>query len=377
MGNARRETDLPDSMLRDLAMDAHRPCRDRPRSCCGSAAARGGVHPWLLFLLAAALAPGSEAHAQVRIAGVVYLGDLPTVVAEHDGLFAAHGVDAVVELNVSGRFNLARLRAGETEFALMALTPLVLDRMQDATPGAADDPVVLASLVHSIRLNDVVTLAGSGIETPADLRGRRIALAAGTNAEFVWWLFSHFHEIDPNQAQLVDRPVEDIPLALARGEADAAVVWQPWTIRLEERFGDRLRRFPGAGVYSAKWLLVTTRGLVAGRPGLARQVLAAYRDAIERIEREPGRAIDAYARRSGVAAAALRRSWSALDYDLSLDWSLVAAFREQLDWARRSGHPAVPGEISVVPLLETGPLRTLFPAAVGVPFGREAQRSPP
>lgn len=337
----------------------------------------------LLLLLAATLTLPATVSADtntgraVRIAGVVYLGDLPTVVAEHDGLFAANGVDAEVAFNDSGRYNLARLRAGETDFAMMALTPLVLDRMTDATEGDADDPVILGSLVHSTRLNDVVALAGNGVETPADLAGRRIGLAKGTNAEFVWWLFAHFHGLDPQATELVDRAITDIPQALARGEVDAAVVWQPWSSRLEQEFGDRLLNFEGANVYTAKWLLVTTRGLVEERPGLARRVLMAYRDSIDTIERDPAHAIAVYSRRAGIPAEIMRRQWDAMDYDLNLDWSLVASFQEQLDWARRTGYPVAGGEISVVSLIAARPLRTVFPTGVGLPSGFDGQGSAP
>lgn len=140
---------------------------------------------WLVLLACCAMATGQAADAaSVRLAGVDYLGDLPTVIAHDEGLFARHGLDVEVEFNGSGRDNLERLRAGTTDFALMALTPIVLDRLADPSPGQADDPVILASLVHSTRLNHVVVPASGPVEHPADLRGRRVGLRKGTNSEF-------------------------------------------------------------------------------------------------------------------------------------------------------------------------------------------------
>ncbi len=123
---------------------------------------------------------------EVRITGADYLGDLPTRVADHNNLFAAEGIDAVVAYSASGRDNLRALRAGETDFALMALTPLAIDLVMDPDPWGTDDPVILASVVHSTRLNHVVALGNGGPRKPADLVDGRIGLMRGTNAEFVW-----------------------------------------------------------------------------------------------------------------------------------------------------------------------------------------------
>lgn len=331
----------------------------------------------LLLATGAGCAAAAAAAQPVRIAGVVYLGDLPTLVAEHEGLFARHGIEAQVAFNDSGRGNLRRLRAGEADFALMALTPVVLDRLADATPGGPGDPVILASLVHSTRLNDVVTLARHGVDSPAGLAGRRVGLARGTNAEFVWWLFAHFHGLDPAGSVVVDLPVAGIPAALETGEVDAAVVWEPWTTRLRLRHGAGLIRFPGANIYTAKWVLVARRGFAGENAEPVRAVLAAYRDAIEFIEDHPERALGHYAARAGLGDGLPRAARQALDYDLSLDWSLIATFREQLDWARWAGYPAADVEVEVFEAIQPGPLRAAFPGSVSLPAPDRGVEVPP
>lgn len=117
-------------------------------------------------MMAFAFTAATSADA-VRIAGVDYLGDLPTRVADHNNLFVAEGVDAVVSYSASGRDNLRALRAGETDFALMALTPLAIDLVLDRAPRGTDDPVILASVVHSTRLNHVVALGNGAPRNPA------------------------------------------------------------------------------------------------------------------------------------------------------------------------------------------------------------------
>lgn len=356
-------------------MSFEQTCRSplpRPPPCRGSGYPGIGLVLCLLLLVAASLtsptaSADADADERVRIAGVVYLGDLPTVIADHENLFRSHGVDATVAFNPSGRENLGRLRAGEVDFALMALTPLVLDRLADPSPGGLDDPVILASLVHSTRLNHVVVRTDRGIETPADLQGRRVGLRKGTNAEFVWWLFARFHGLDPDAVELVDTPVSRLPTALRTGAVDVGVIWEPWFSRLQAETGNTLRSFPGSNIYTAQWVLATNRETARDRPARCRAMLAAYRDAIALIEREPERAIRTYARRADVSEEILRRSWEAQDFELNLEWSIVATLQQQLDWALRTGRQPVAPPVEVLSLIDSGPLRSLDSNRVGIP----------
>ncbi len=309
----------------------------------------------------------ADSQPPTRINGVMYLGDLPTVVADRRGLFERRNLQATVSYELSGKRNLELLRAGGTDIALMALTPLVLDALADPDPGRPDDPVILASVVHSTRLNQVVTLAERGIEQPTDLSRRRVGFMKGTNAEFVWWLFAAYHGFDPNSSTTVDEPVDALMDAVASGGVDAAVIWEPWTSRLRERVGDRLRLFSGSNVYTAKWVVVALRSFVEHQPERASAVMAAYREAIEFIDREPGAAMRLYADHDDVPLEMLQQNWDALVYELSLDWSLIATLQQQMEWGRRAGYATSGIEPEVLPLLHPGPLHDVAPGAVSVP----------
>lgn len=343
----------------------------RTATCARRAArSRGGRCAWALAAALAGVpagATGDDGEVTRIAGGTNYLGDVPTLVADRQGYFEHHGLRTELIYQGPGKRNLARLRAGDTDFALMALTPLVLDRLADTTPGAPDDPVVLASLVHSTQLNQVVALDGSGVEHPADLAGRRVGLVQGTNAEFVWWLFAHYHGLAPAAVERVDHRVDALPDALVAGDVDAAVLWEPWTTRLRQRVGGRLRAFAGSNAYTAKWVLVTRRETSEQRAAHCRAVLSAYRDAIAFIRREPERAQRMYAEHAEVAPEALGERWDEAIYDLNLDWSVIATLQQQFDWARDAGYAAAGAPPGMLSLLAPAPLRALLPGAVGIP----------
>ncbi len=313
------------------------------------------------------------ADARVRIGGATYLGDAPTLVADRRDLFSANDINAEVDYAVSGKDNLERLRAGEIDFALMALTPLVLDRLSDPTPGGKDDPVILASLVYATHLNEVLVPADGPINEPADLAGRVVALTRDTSAEFAWWLFTRYHGLDPNAIDVMDMPANEVADALASGAADAAVLWAPWEARLEARTDRELRTFSGIDLYTAKWVLVTRRDTCNGMPGLCRGILSAYRDAIEFIQQHPDRALDLYAEHADVDPQYLDEVWDPLIYDLNLDWNVVTTLQQQLEWARQRT-PMQNESGGILSTISPTPLRELLSDSAKIPDPAEEPR---
>ena len=317
-----------------------------------------------VFVMPVWLSGSTHADGVVRLRGVHYLGDLPTLVAEQHGLFTKHGVDLDIDYGVSGKTNLKALRAGDVDFALMALTPLVIDRLQDTKEGAPDDPVILANLAHSIRLDHVVLLGTDTNDPKSALSGQRIGLMKGTNAEFTWSLFAARHGLGEAGVEIIDMTPDAIPDALAAGEISGAVVWQPWTNRLRARFGDRLRVLPSSRVYTAKWVVVTRRRVVQQQPSLARRVLAAYDAAILRIHQAPEKALALYYDRAGIDRPGPDTVRS-LIYELSLDWAVLSSLLEQAAWARRAGYGS--DGLDPLKMLDPGPLASVSPASVHIP----------
>ncbi len=322
---------------------------------------------WVLVLLGPVPAVAEEPDPP-RLLGVQYLGDLPTLVADERGYFRGAAADVRIAYGDSGRRNLQRLRAGEAEIALMAKTPLVIDALRDASPGGADDPVILGNLVHSHRLNQVVSLDGGPVSAPGDLEGRRVGLMKGTNAEFVWSLFARMHGLDTSRVSVRDLAIEQLPQALIEDKVDAAVLWEPWTSRTAETAEGGLRILPGSSAYTAHWVIVARRSWVRDHAGRVRDLLRGYIRAIDWIESHRDQALALYTRRMDVARNRIIRSWDVLDYDLNLDWTVLNGLSLQLRWAREAGYgntsSAVPG---VLELVEPGPLRKLNHYRVSIP----------
>jgi ABC-type nitrate/sulfonate/bicarbonate transport system substrate-binding protein len=332
----------------------------------------------LALVLALPVTAAAAESGPPRLLGVRYLGDLPSLVADERGFFRGSAESLNVEYTSSGRINLRKLRAGETDYAVMALTPLVIDALSDASPGEASDPVIVGNLLNSHRLNQVVTLKRTGVSRPRDLETSRVGLVKGTNAEFVWSLFARMHGLDTEGVTLVDLPVNKLPQALTDGRVEAAVLWEPWTSRTAEAADGALKNLPGSSSYNAHWVLVGRRSFVDSHPELTRDLLQGYIRAIDWIDTHREQALAFYANRTRVPQARLERNWAVFDYSLDLGWSVLNSLQLQLQWASDAGYgTAGAPSPEVLELLEPAPLRKLDKLRVSIPAPADGRAGQP
>jgi len=350
------------------------PVWSRPPNLCGGdrlcnwPASRPLLSALLLLVMVTLLTNAkARAEPEFRLAGVNYLGDLPTLVADQHGLFGEEGIAVSVDYGFSGKENLERLRSGETDFALMALTPLVIDYLRDPTPGEPSDPVIIANLVHADDLNQLVTLKRVDLQSPADWRGKRVGMMKGTNAEFFWWQYMIYHGLDAAAITMIDLPTSQLPAALLEGNIDAALLWEPWTSQLLERLGDELRVFDTSDVYTAKWILVMRREMSVKEPEALQALLRAYIGATKWIEGEPDAAMRMYSEQAGVTLKTVQDRWIKLHYQAVLNWSLLVSLQQHFEWARQAGYYSGARTRGVLGMIDATPLASIAPTAVTIP----------
>lgn len=97
----------------------------------------------------------------------------------------------------------------------------------------------------------LVVRKDSTIETPGDLKGKRIGYFAGSSAHYGLIMTLRQHGISRNQVNLLDMPPEKQMTALMNKELDAAMVWEPWIQRMIHEVNARLIAIEGdLGIYT-------------------------------------------------------------------------------------------------------------------------------
>lgn len=124
------------------------------------------------------------------------------------GAFARQGLDVVLLPFMSGKAALQAVLSGEADLATTAETPVM-------HAGLQGEPVVILSTIAATGKSiNILARRDLGIETPADLAGKKIAVTRGTNAEFYLELFLAFVRLKLASVVVVDTPPEAMVVSL-------------------------------------------------------------------------------------------------------------------------------------------------------------------
>jgi ABC-type nitrate/sulfonate/bicarbonate transport system substrate-binding protein len=151
----------------------------------------------------------------------------------------------------------------------------------------------------------LVVRRDSGIESPGDLRGKRVGYFAGSSAHYGLIMTLRQHGISRNQVTLVDLPPAKQMDALVNEELDAAMVWEPWIQRMVHEGNARLIALEGdLGIYTNVSSISVQRGWLLENRETAMRFLHALIMAYDALQKNHAVAIGAV-----VAETGTKKEW--------------------------------------------------------------------
>lgn len=164
---------------------------------------------------------GGMAQAQEVVIG--HFGNpTPMQVARAEGKFeAATGWDIEWRQFASGAEVIAAMASGDIKISELGSSPLAIA----ASQGVDLQLFMLAQVIGEAE--SLIAREGSGIETVADLAGKRIAVPVGSTAHFSLMGVLDHAGIDPGDVTILNMPPDQIAAAWEQDAIDAAFIWQP------------------------------------------------------------------------------------------------------------------------------------------------------
>jgi NitT/TauT family transport system substrate-binding protein len=208
-----------------------------------------------------------------------------TVVAKETGIFKKYNIEAEVIQAESGGAALEMTVAGQTDAATTTELPGVRAR----TKGAKI--VIPAALAAGNGIFAIV--ASNAIQKPADVSGKRIGVAKGTQSEFLYQRFLEVYKIPRDSPKVTFISGQEMIPALIRKDLDAVVAWEPWVSKALDtaksvgahavvRGSQQL-----AGLDQELTLFLYVQELVAKNKDLTERILNAYLDAEDFVQSKP------------------------------------------------------------------------------------------
>jgi NitT/TauT family transport system substrate-binding protein len=237
--------------------------------------------------------PGSDGAAGSTPEAVTYLTafgaagrDAFAWIAEEKGYFREANLKVTIQLGKASGENLKALASGQAQFAALDLTAAIIsaDPKQPNPKAYKDFQAILG--IHQQTLVSLMAIQGSGINSPKDLAGKRIAAAANSVNQLLFPGYARLAGIDPAGVRWVAVQPAQLGPVLASGKADALSTFLIGRPTVEK--ATQAARQRGVVVFPYSYYLpdlfgnavITTSANATGKPDLVRRFREAMRKAL-------------------------------------------------------------------------------------------------
>lgn len=210
-----------------------------------------------------------------------YSGSVALAVARKQGLWKKAGVTPELKVFTNGPLQVQALGTGNLDFGYLGPGALWL-------PASGKASIVS---VNMLGLADrVIARPGSGIEKPADLKGKKVAVAEGTSGDMILNLALSEAGLEPDDITKVAMDASTVVTAFSSGQVDAAATWYPLIDTMKKKVPD-LKEISRTEDYYPKLtfpnVFVTQPKLASGDPELVKKVTGVLKEADDWIAAHP------------------------------------------------------------------------------------------
>lgn len=169
--------------------------------------------------------------ATVRVAYMPNLGSAGSLFVGIDqGYFEELGLTVEVYQFQGGPAEIAAQASGDIDISQIG---------HGAHALCIEGQAAIFQMDHTTSLSDVVVgNKAKGVNTAADLKGKTVAVQAGTSSEIILQQALKKAGLSVDDIKTVEMTVDGMTTAMITGQVDAAAAWSPNTITLQDALGD-------------------------------------------------------------------------------------------------------------------------------------------
>lgn len=304
--------------------------------------------------------PTNPDYDTVRFARVAFMGEVAAYIAEDQGYFADEKLNMVVKQNAAGKESLKDLFEGRVDIITTAETPIVYAAFK------RDDFYIIAGVAHSETMAGAIARRDSGINSPAEIKGKRIALFEGTASDYLLDQYLISNDLSYEDIQRIDMKPKIMVDELVQGRVDGIFGWEPHIKNASAQLGDNAYLLPTVGLKTMDWVIVVSKSYAEQNP----QVLVKFLRAIDRansfIRGNNAQAAAIFSRRSGISQDLVKALWGDFSFELYLSEALLINMEDQARWAITTGRVAAREIPNYLQRIDFNALQQLRPQAISL-----------
>jgi len=252
------------------------------------------------------------------------------IIAKENGYFRDNALDATVDEYESGPPAMAALLSGEADIIVSA--DFVGVRNIFTHP-----EIRILAQASKHRVFQVVARKDKGIESPADLRGKKIGVTKKSVGEFFLGRFLAFNNLYVADVKAIDLVPAAMIEQLTQGTIDAALIFEPHAYGLEQKLGDMVHVWSAQGEQNVFALIYSTDAFVQMHPEVIERYLRSLESAEIYTKQYPAEAKELAVRALHYDHAYVDYSWSKFSHTLGLNQELLITMEDEARWVIDNG----------------------------------------
>jgi len=220
--------------------------------------------------------------------------------------------------------------AGEQDVGVMGDSPAIIAR------AAGQNTRVVGISATGPRMLAVVVPRSSDIRSPAELKGKRVAVVKGSYAHHLLALVLEGVHLGFGDVQVINLTHADIGTALQKGDIDAGTIWEPLLTKLEMEGTIRVLQ-DGTGIKKGTLVILATQAFASRNPELIQIFLRLYRRGQQFIQAHPEEAAAIISRDVNLSPNQLLKVLAKSDFDPALHADDVEELKKSESFMRSAG----------------------------------------
>ena len=283
-------------------------------------------------------------------------------VAENKGYFQEQGLDLTIKEFDSGRLSLLAMLKGDESIDISAAapTPIMFSSFD------RQDFSIFATFAYAYEDIKVIARKDKGINTAADLKGKKIGTPIGTTGQFFTETFLIYNTVSFSDVEIVDVAPSDLPSALNKGEVEAIVIWEPHGSNARELLGDKAIRLPSSDVYKTTFNFLVIKDFAEENPEVLKKFLRAIDKATMFIKNNKKESQDVVTKRLNLEKEAVALHWDEFVFEISLNQSLLIALEDEARWAIKNNLTSATKIPNYLDYIYIDALEVVKPEVIGI-----------